>query len=129
MADASYEAGADVPAGTLYRRIYPSENYYKGSPDNRATSLNFLPDRGEQHVSMFRAAETTPSEVLDGHDGFGLLAVEAEILWGLGCRVIYQPEYGKGHVGVLGFTKKDEQRRRNAAVASRVLVAPRFEPR
>ncbi len=125
MADqAAYNDGDEVVAGALYRRIYPSGNYFKPPPENRPTSLNFLPDTGEEYVSMFRAAETTPSEVLEGHEGFGLLEIDAEVLWALGKRVIYQPAYGKGHVGVRGFTKRDEQARRDAAFASRLLIRP-----
>ncbi len=115
--------GHEVPSGLLYRRIYPHRNYFKPPPENRATSLNFLPDKHGE-VSMYRAAETTPSEVLDGHDGFGLLAIDAEVLWGLGGRVIYTPRWGKGHVDVCGFTKAAEQPRRDAAFASRVLISP-----
>lgn len=125
MADVpAYRDGDEVRSGPLYRRIYPHRNYFKPPPESRPTSLNFLPDRGEEYVSMFMAAETTPSEVLEGHEGFGLLQIDAETLWGLGKRVIYQPEFGKGHVGVWGFTKKDEQARRDAAFASRVLIPP-----
>jgi hypothetical protein len=126
LADPTYQDGDEVQAGVLYRRIYPRRDYYKPPPENRPTSLNFLPDRGEEYVSMFRAAETTPSEVLEGHDGFGILAIDAEVLRGMRKRVIYQPEYGKGHVGVWGFTKKDEQGRRDAAFASRVVIPPRI---
>lgn len=126
MADTFFREGDDVPSGPLYRRIYPHPDYYKAPPEDRATSLNFLPDRGEPYVSMYRAAEVTPSAVLEGHDGFGLLAIDAEVLWGLGCRVTYEPRYGKGHVGVWEFAKNDAQRRRNAAIAARVLVRPQL---
>ncbi len=128
MADSTYREGEEVQSGTLYRRIYPDPDHYKPPPEDRATSLNFLPDKGEPYVSMYRAAEVTLSEVLEGHDRFGLLAIDAEVLWGLGCRVTYEPKYGKGHVGVWGFTKKDDQRRRNAAFAARVLVKPKTSP-
>lgn len=121
----SYREGQEVPSGPLYRRIFPDPSYYKPPPEDRATSLNFLPDRGDEYVSMFLAAEVTLSEVLDGHERFGLLEINAEILWGLGCRVTYEPKYGKGHVGVWRFTKRDDQRRRNAAIAARVLVRPK----
>jgi hypothetical protein len=123
-AAAPLDDGQDVTSGVLYRRILPHRDYYKAPPENRATSLNFLNDRGEDSLSTFRAAETTPSEVLEGHDGFGLLEIGAEILWGLGLRVIYTPRWGKGHVSVYGFTKQDGQARRNAAIASRVIIPP-----
>ncbi len=61
---------------------------------------------------MLLAAETIPSELLDAHDRFGLLEINAEQLWGLGKRVVYTPAFGKGHVGVYGFTKRDAQSRR-----------------
>lgn len=88
--------GDEVHSGILYRRIFPHSFYYKAK-DNppRPTSVNFLPDSGpDPSVSMYRAAETTPSEVLEGHDGFGLLEIDAEKLWGLGKRVTYEPQYG-----------------------------------
>lgn len=104
MADfTSYKAGDEVTSGALYRRIFPNRNYFKGPPDNRPTSLNFLPDRGEPYLSMFRAGEISASDALEGHDGFGVLEIDAEKLWALGKRVTYEPAYGKGHVGVWGF--------------------------
>jgi hypothetical protein len=115
--------GQEVHSGVLYRRIYPHRDYFKRPPENRPTSYNFLPDKDDE-VSMFRAAETTPSEVLEGHERFGLLEIDAEVLYGLGARVIYTPQWGKGHVDVCGFTKRDDQPRRNAAFGSRVLIVP-----
>lgn len=129
MADASYKEGDEVPSGALYRRIYPHRDYFKPPPENRPSSLNFLPDSNETNLSLYRAAEVTPSEVLTGHDGFGLLEIDAETLWALGVRVIYLPSKGKGHVGVFGFTKRDAQPRRDAAIASRVLIAPALPDR
>jgi hypothetical protein len=126
LADANYREGDDVPSGALYRRIYPHRDYFKPPPENRPTSLNFLPDKNEAYLSMFRAAEVSPSEALANHEGFGLLEINAETLWAIGVRVIYQPSKGKGHVGVSGFTKKDAQPRRDAATAARVLIAPRL---
>lgn len=121
MADATtYKDGDEVHSGALYRRIFPHRDYFK---DGRATSLNFLPDRGETSLSLYRVAETTPSDVLTGHDGFGLLEIDAEVLWALGVRVIYQGSRDKGHVGAFGFTKS-AQPRRDAALASRVLQSP-----
>jgi hypothetical protein len=119
------QPGDEVTSGVLYRRIYPDKHYFKAA-EGRATSLNFLPDRDdpEQAISMFRAAETTPSEVLEDHDRFGLLELGAETFWALGLRVIYTPQWGKGHVSVLGFTKRKEQPRRDAAFAAHVLIAP-----
>ena len=127
MADATYQEGDQVTTGGLYRRIYPNRDYYK---DNRATSNNFVPDRGEDDVSLYRAAERSPSEVLEGHENFGLLEIEAAVLWAMGKRVIYTPSKGgKGHVSAYGFTKKDAEPRRNAAVASRVLIPPTIPER
>jgi len=74
---------------------------------------------------MFRAAETTPSDVLEGHDGFGLLEIDAEVLFGMGKRVIYRPQWGKG-TWAYGFSKKDEQSRRDAAFAARLLIKPQL---
>jgi hypothetical protein len=117
--------GDEVTSGVLYRRIYPDPNFFK---DGRATSLNFLPDRRDpsMEVSMYRAAENTPSDVLEGHEGFGLLEIGVENLYALGLRVIYTPQWGKGHVSVLGFRKKPEQPRRDAAFASHVQIPPRL---
>jgi len=86
-ADASYSEGDEIPSGALYRRIFPHRDYFK---ENRATSLNFLPDRNETHLSLYRAAEVTPSEVLANHDGFGLLEVDAETLWACGSLRLYE---------------------------------------
>ncbi len=66
--------------------------------------------------------------MLDGYNGFGLLEVDAERLWAIGKRVIYSPSKGKGHVDVYGFNKKDDQSRRDAAFASRVVSAPTIPP-
>jgi hypothetical protein len=74
------QEGDEVTSGVLYRRIFPNRDYFKPPPENRITSLNFLPAKGEADVSMYRAAETTPSEVLEGHEGFGLLMLDAEQL-------------------------------------------------
>jgi hypothetical protein len=118
--------GDEVHSGILYRWIYPHSHYYKAK-DNppRPSSVVFLPDGGtDPSVSMFRAAETTPSEVLEGHEGYGLLEIDAEKLWALGKRVTYEPKHGKGHVGVRTFSKRDDQPRRDAAFASRVIVPP-----
>ena len=126
MPDAAYKEGDEVHSGVLYRRIFPHRDYYRDK-DNppRPTSVNFLPDGGpDPSVSMYRAAETTPSEVLEGHDGFGILEIDAEIFWGIGKRVTYEPKHGKGHVAVRTFTKRDDQPRRDAAFASRVIVPP-----
>lgn len=63
--------------------------------------------------------------MLEGHDGFGLLEIDAERLWAIGKRVVYTPSKGgPGHVSVCGFTRRDHQARRDAASASRVLTAP-----
>lgn len=126
MADttAPPQEGDEVTSGVLYRRIFPNRDYFKPPPENRITSLNFLPAKGEADVSMYRAAETTPSEVLEGHDGFGLLMLDAEQLWGIGKRVVYTPKFGKGHVSVYGFSKQDEQARKDAAFSSRLLISP-----
>ena len=122
MADAtSYKDGDEVRSGALYRRIFPHRDFFK---DGRPTSLNFLPDRGEPSLSLYRAAEVSPSDVLTGHDGFGLLEIDAEVLWAIGCRVIYEGSIDKGHVGAVGFTKRDAQPRRDAGTASRVLQPP-----
>lgn len=97
MADAApLRDGDEVTSGALYRRIPPLKDYFKPPPENRATSLNFLPDRAEEYVSMFRAAETSASDVLTDHDGFGLLEIDAEKLWALGLRVIYRPLVARG---------------------------------
>ena len=96
MAGPSYRAGQDVPTGLLYRRIFPDSSYYRPPPGERATSLNFLPDKGDDYLSMYLADEVTPEEVLDGHERFGLLGIDAETLWSLGCRVTYEPETFKG---------------------------------
>ena len=128
MTDAtSYKEGDEVHTGVLYRRIYPHRDYYKATvTPARATSVNFLPDDDPEapYVSMYRAAETTPSEVLEGHERYGLLEIDAEKLWALGKRVTYEPKWGKGHVGVWGFRREDDQPRRDAAFASRVIVPP-----
>jgi hypothetical protein len=124
VADATYKEGDEVHSGSLYRRIFPDKDYYKGPPQNRPTSANFMPGRSDPYLSMYRAAETTPSEMLAGHDRFGLCEIDAEVLWGMGLRVTYEPTYGKGHVGVWGFTKKNDQARRDAAYAARVLIPP-----
>lgn len=125
-------AGDEVTSGGLYRRILPHRDYFKFGDErepSRATSLNFLPDSADDDsaVSMFRAAETSPSEVLEGHNGYGLLEIGVEVLWALGMRVVYTPQWGKGHVSVYGFTKK-AQPRRDAAYASHVLIPPTRRP-
>ena len=122
MADGTYQEGDEVTTGGLYRRIYPHSDFFK---DGRPTSFNFLPDRGEEDVSLYRAAERTPSEMLEGHERFGLLEIEAAALWAMGKRAIYTPSKGgPGHVSAYGFTKKDAEPRRNAAVSARVLIPP-----
>lgn len=122
MANVTYEEGDEVHAGVLYRRIYPHRDYFK---DGRATSMNFLPRRGEDDISLYLMAEKSASEMLEGHAAFGLLEIDAGVLWGAGRRVIYTPSKGgKGHVSAYGFTKRDEQARRDAAFASRVVVLP-----
>jgi len=83
LADATYSEGDQVTTGGLYRRIFPNRDFYK---DNRATSYNFVPDTGEEDLSLYRAAERTPSEMLEGHDQFGLLEIEAAVLWAWGRR-------------------------------------------
>ena len=64
--------------------------------------------------------------MLEGHDGYGLLEIDAEKLWAFGNRITYEPKYGKGHVGVWGFSRHDPQPRQDAAYASRVIVPPRI---
>jgi hypothetical protein len=127
VVEITYREGNEVTSGGLYRRIFPHPDWFK---DGRPTSYNFLPDRGEDDLSLFRAAEKSTSEMLENHDGFGLLEIEAAVLWGLGKRVIYSPSRGgKGHVSVFGFSKKDAQSRRDAAFASRLLIAPTIKPK
>ena len=54
--------------------------------------------------------------MLEGHERFGLLEIEAAVLWAMGKKVICTPSKGgKGHVIAYGFTKKDAEPRRNAA--------------
>jgi hypothetical protein len=125
VADVTLNEGDEVHAGALYRRIYPHRDYFK---DDRPTSMNFLPPSKppakKDLLSFHRAAEVAPSDMLDGHENFGLLEIDAERLWAIGKRVIYTPSKGKGHCDVHGFNKKDGQSRRDAAFASRVVAAP-----
>ena len=78
---------------------------------------------------MSLASEVTIPEALAGLDAYGLVRIDVVWLWNHGQRVIYDPEWGRGHIAVYGFTKKDEQGRRDAAFASTVLIEPTIRPK
>lgn len=89
----------------LYRRIPPWEDNVKWEMDQPVVSSANFKDR-IQELSLNIAAETTPADMLKGHEGFGLIQItagELRTICGRAviiCRCAEEPD--KGHVLVCG---------------------------
>lgn len=69
--------------------------------ERRPTKFNFVPAAAHDHLSMQLADD--PAEILEKFPGYGLIEIEAEVLWGEGLRVTYKPDEGPNHVAVWGL--------------------------
>lgn len=124
MTDPVYEPGQLITTGVLYRRIFPHKNYFDLQA-GRPTRQVF--DRGKnEHLSMAITFKTSPSEVLRGHDDYGLCEIDAEVLIAEGLEVRYAPseQEGDAHVAIIGPLGQGVRHR--LARRARVIVAPRI---
>jgi hypothetical protein len=60
-------------------------------------------------------------EVLDDHPGFGLLEVDVASLTSRGCRVVFTPSEGRGHVSVYGLKGGNQIKRMREAICGELL--------
>jgi hypothetical protein len=97
-----YRRGEEVTDGTLYRRVPPRKTNYYSDKKKRATSFNFIPDRGEEVLSMHLSDRTTPEHILAAYPGAGLFEIAVDALREAGLRVTYEPDHGPDHVWVHG---------------------------
>jgi len=104
-----YEPGQRITQGRLYRRIFPHSAYYS---NGKVTSQVF-DSRGDDHLSMALADLTTPEELLIGHEGFGVLEIDAADLCAEGLEVEFSPseQEGPAHVAVRGSLTRSVRKR------------------
>lgn len=122
MVAPKYEPGDSIPSGTLYRRIFPREAYFK---DGRPTSLVFLPESGESGVSAHLAELTSPEAVLANHADYGLAEITVEAVIQAGLDVIFDPREGQpGHVKIVGEIKRSKARELSRSRACTVRIPP-----
>ena len=102
MSPGEYQPGEEITEGTLYRRIPPGKTNYYSEKKQRATSFNFIPDRGEEVLSMHLADRTTPEQIRAAYPRAGLFEIAVDVLRAAGLRVTYEPAHGADHVWVHG---------------------------
>ena len=95
--------GDEIPAGYLLLRTIPRDKAHWVDEESRPTGFNFCPSTTQEHLSMKLAVAYPAEEVLDDHPGFGLLEVDVASLTSRGCRVVFTPSEGRGHVSVYGL--------------------------
>lgn len=71
--------GAKLTTGVLYRRVPNTEQWDYGR--GRPTKMAFRPDKDElgrldETVSMYLQSLTTPAEVVSGHPGYAVCAID-----------------------------------------------------
>lgn len=105
-------------AATLWRRIPPWHYTYDNNVDDfRPSTASFEDDMDGDPMSAYLADECRePSNALEGHDRFGLVALSADDVRQLGLKIVRREVPGpKGHVLVVGKktdgTKKQLKRR------------------
>lgn len=123
-----YQEAADdltiLPTAELWRRIFPDNDFIHTEPngDIRASSLAFT-DNGSDPMSMFLAAEAKDlTTVLEGHPGFGVASLTAEVLRSNRQIIVRDPHAIPGHVLVIG--PKSSSTRKRLAKAATILWPP-----
>src|SRR2546428_1057021 len=96
-----------VTTGKLYRRIYPDRGTFPRGFDKPPSTQAFEAKTGDPGVSVYLADLVTEDDVMDGHDGFALVSVGAEVIVKLeGFSIKYEPKHderpGKGHSMIYG---------------------------
>jgi hypothetical protein len=113
-----------IVAGKLLRRVYPDVGHFPRGFDHPPSTQAFVAKSGDPGVSVYLADLVMEDDVMDGHDGFALISVEAEVIVGLeGFSIRYEPKDderpGKGHAMIYG--PGAPSKRRQIARASVVL--------
>lgn len=84
--------------------------------------MAFKDDRDGDPTAVYRADEAgSPEALMAGHDGFGLVALTAEVVQACGLRVVRRPEPGFPYHAVLVGPKTSAVARRLARAASWVI--------
>jgi hypothetical protein len=104
MTGGKYTPGQEIVSGRLYRRVFPDQgNFPRGfdaRPSRQAFERNRKTDPG---ISASLADVVTMDEVLAGHEGFALVALEVETATNAGFKVTFDPTPDdKGHVLISG---------------------------
>jgi hypothetical protein len=104
-----------IVAGKLYRRVYPDRGHFPRGVDQPPSTQAFEVKSGDPGVSVYLADFVTEDDVMDGHDGFALISVQAEVVVGLeGFSIRYEPKEGerpgKGHSMIYGPSAPSKRR-------------------
>ncbi len=116
-------AGSDDGEVSVWRRI-PPLHFPKKPRQERPDSSAFDDDSDTEPMSAVLADPSRdPSEVITGHEGYGLVELTAEVLHASGQQIVRDPQPDEpAHVLIVG--KKTKARRRGLADASRWIIRP-----
>lgn len=129
--DANYLDDETIPSSAvLWRRIPPW--HYKPDHnlnDYRPSTASFEDDTNGSPMSAYIAEECgEPSNALEGHDGFGLVAIVAERVRQLGLKIVRNDTPGpRGHVLVVG-KKTDSVKKKIKKASEWVVRCTNVEP-
>lgn len=106
------QPGDPITEGRILRRVFPSQSCYPQGRDAPPSSQSFEPKAGDAGISADLEDLCTPEEVLRGHEGFGLVALDVTKLVTLGFQVTYEPtSTDQAHVLVSGNFSKSNRRK------------------
>jgi hypothetical protein len=104
-----------IVTGRLLRRVYPDRGHFPRGLDQAPSTQAFEPKSGDPGVSVYLADLVSEDDVMDGHEGFALISVEAEIVVSLeGFSIRYEPKQderpGNGHAMIYGPSAPSKRR-------------------